>query len=173
MSGRALWWKRATIFLLFLLAILLFALNICFNKMASLRANNGVFAETLKPTTTGTKNSLDVRKNAVVTLANANYERCGIKLVRTIRKFGMWTGDIVFMASYEVDANAAAWLIAQNVTIFPLDTSRMKLTIKKNLFLRILFFAGFRRSCTWIQILQSLFPSTLFSLWFSLLTCGL
>jgi hypothetical protein len=54
---------------------------------------------------------------AIVTLANTNYERCAMKLMHELREAGRWRGDLVFMASYEVDAEAGAWLTAQNISI--------------------------------------------------------
>jgi hypothetical protein len=80
-------------------------------------------AKTLKSTKTSPEHSLTVEKHAIVTLANSNYERCGIKLVQDIRESGKWTGDIVFMASYSIDPKARDWLLAQHVTIFYTDTS--------------------------------------------------
>jgi hypothetical protein len=69
---------------------------------------------TIVKTSNATKGS---NAYAVVTLANTNYERCAMKLMHELREAGRWRGDLVFMASYEVDAEAGAWLTAQNISI--------------------------------------------------------
>jgi hypothetical protein len=82
-----------------------------------------------------------ISKNAVVTLANADYERCAIKLLHDLRKAGEWTGDIIFIVSYEVGKTTKDWLNAHNITVFPIiieyDTPHfLKYEIFTNVFFR-------------------------------------
>jgi hypothetical protein len=72
---------------------------------------------------------------AVVTLANQNYERCAMKLMRDLREAGRWRADIVMMVSYEVDAEAVAWLTANKISILHIkNESRAPYYLKWHIF---------------------------------------